>query len=168
VSATCPYREPEVFSPWPHSTSWRFILILSSHLRLGLPSGFFPSDLTTKTPSPRPIRATCHAHLFLLDEITRIIFGDEHRSWSFSLCSFLQSLITSSLLGPTFFLDTLFSDILSLRSYLKVRDHVSHSYKTKRKTVVFLSQSLYFWIPNWKTQDYAPNDSKHSLSSICS
>jgi hypothetical protein len=26
----------------PHPTSWRFILILSSHLRLGLPSGFFP------------------------------------------------------------------------------------------------------------------------------
>jgi len=27
----------------PHPTSWRSILILSSHLRLGLPSGLFPS-----------------------------------------------------------------------------------------------------------------------------
>ena len=30
----------------PYPTSWRFILILSSHLRLGLPSGLFPSDLS--------------------------------------------------------------------------------------------------------------------------
>ena len=28
---------------YPHPTSWRSILILSTHLRLGLPSGLFPS-----------------------------------------------------------------------------------------------------------------------------
>jgi hypothetical protein len=33
----------------PHHTSWRYILILSSHLRLGLTSGLFPSGFTTKT-----------------------------------------------------------------------------------------------------------------------
>ena len=31
-----------------HPTSWRSILLLSSHLCLGLPSGLFPSDLLTK------------------------------------------------------------------------------------------------------------------------
>jgi hypothetical protein len=30
-------------SKYPHSTSWRSILILSTHLRLGLPRGLFPS-----------------------------------------------------------------------------------------------------------------------------
>ena len=44
-------------SVYPHPTTWRYILILSTHLRLGLPIGLFPSGFPAKTlytPSPHP------------------------------------------------------------------------------------------------------------------
>jgi len=53
-------------STYPHPTSWRSILILSTHLRLGLPSGLLPSGFpsnTIYTPISSPIRATCPALL---------------------------------------------------------------------------------------------------------
>ena len=59
-------------STYPHPTSWRSILILSTYLRLGPPSGLFPSGFPTKilyTPLSSPIRATCPTHLILLDFI---------------------------------------------------------------------------------------------------
>jgi len=86
----------------PHS-----IIILFAHLRLGPLSGPFPSGLPTKTPyAPllSLIRTTCSSYLILVDLITRIMFGDEYRSLSSSLCSLLHSLVTSSALGPYVFL----------------------------------------------------------------
>jgi len=72
-------------SIYPHPTSWRSALILSTHLRLGLPSGLYPSGFPTKTlytPLSSPIRATCPVHLILLDFITRTILGEQYKSFS--------------------------------------------------------------------------------------
>jgi len=64
------------------------------------------------------ICATCPAHLTFLVLMTWTVFGEEYRSLSSSLCSFLHSPVTSSLLGPNIIRSTLFSTIHSLRSSL--------------------------------------------------
>ena len=47
---TCPYTEPAPSSPYlQHPTSWRSVLILSSHLCLGLWSDLFPLGFPSKS-----------------------------------------------------------------------------------------------------------------------
>ena len=120
----------------PYSTSWISTLIFSSYLRLGLPSDHFLSGFPIKTlykPLLSPIRASCPAHVILLYLITQTILGEQYRSLSSSLCSFLNSPVTSSLLGPNILFSSLFSNTLSLCFSLNVRDQLLHPYTTTGK-----------------------------------
>jgi hypothetical protein len=71
-----------------------------------------------------PIRATCPAHLIILNLMIVIILSEEYKSCSSLLCSFLYPSVISSLFGRNIFLSTQFSNTLSLCSSLNGRDQV--------------------------------------------
>ena len=114
------FREPEISVPHsqdaatytypdldrsvlcPHLTSLRSILILSSHLHLGLPSGLLASCFSTKTINAPPllhIPAIRSAHLSLFDLITRTIRWYLVRSTGYKVRR-LQSSPFPSYLAP--------------------------------------------------------------------
>ena len=135
VPATCSYSEPAPSSPYPHIPLHKYYFPSTpgfSHWYLSLR---FPHQNPVHA-SPLPHSATFPAHLILLDFITRTILGEQYRSLSSSLCSFLHSPVTSSHLRTNIFLSTLFSNIFSLRSSLSAIDQVSHPYKTTGKVII--------------------------------
>ena len=88
-------RNSSIQSIPPHPTSWRYILILSSHLRLSFPSGLFPSDFPIKTlyTSPPP-----HKRYKPRPSHSPRFYHMQNIGWG--TLSSLLSPITSSLLGP--------------------------------------------------------------------
>jgi hypothetical protein len=104
---------------------------------LGLPSGLFPSSLPTNNIHATLFSRLCsmplldHLHLIVL-----IIFGKEYTFLNPSICSLLQPPTTSSLFNQNIFISTLFSNTLSLCSFLNIRDQASHQYRTTGKITV--------------------------------
>jgi len=116
--------------PFPEDLSYYYPPIYSWSLSLRFP------HRNLYMPLLPPLGATCPTHLILLDFIIRTILDEEYRSLSSSLCSFLHSLVTSSLSGSNILLSTLSSNTLRLRSSPNVSDQVSHPYKITSKIIV--------------------------------
>jgi len=139
VPATCPSLSQlnPVHTPTSHFLKIQLNIILPSmpgSPKWSLTLRFPHQNPLYASPLPSPICTTCHSHLSLLYIITWTILGEEYRSFSSSLCSFLHSFLTFSLLVPNILLNTLFSNILSLRSSLIVSNQVSHPYKKNRQS----------------------------------
>ena len=115
------------------------------HLNTILPSasGSPQWTLSLRFPYQNPVYATPLPHMRHMPRTShssrfypRTILSVVYRQLSSSLCNFLQSSVTSSLLGPNTLLNTLFSNTLSLPSSLNVSDQVSHPYNTTSKIPV--------------------------------
>ena len=76
-------------SIYPHPTSWRSILILSTHLCLGLPSGSFPPVSPPRPYTPPLLTHTRHmsspSHSSRFYHPHNIGWGVQIAYWSFSL-----------------------------------------------------------------------------------
>ena len=109
--------------------SLRYILTLSSYIRLSLHKGLFPEGLPVKILKSllsSSILATWPAHFNLLDLIILTILVEQYNLWSSSLWSPLYSPFSSLLcLFYLLCLRILLSNTLSLHSSLNVRDQVS-------------------------------------------
>jgi hypothetical protein len=96
--------------------------MLYSHLRLGLSIGLFPSGFRNKTLHTPLHHPRCMSpHLILLDFINCAVVGEDYRSLSSSLWSFLHSTVISSLLVPNIPLNTIFpSTLYSPQHYIRL------------------------------------------------
>ena len=141
------YPYPQSNQPVP--ISLRSILILSSHLGLGLPKGLFPVDVPVEVLKSTPTffhsgYKTCPSQFARLN----------HPDYIRSTVQTVNLLIMEPspfpiLLGPNICLRILFSNTLSLDSSLNVRYHVSKPYSTTGNIIVlyilifkFLERSL--------------------------
>jgi hypothetical protein len=72
-----PYSDQLVSQARPLTIYFTLVLILPSHLLLGLPSSLLPSAFRTKILCEFPgLRVTCLAYLILLDLVNLIIFDE--------------------------------------------------------------------------------------------
>ena len=122
-----------IHTPTSHSPKIHLNIILPS--TPGSPKWCFPLRFPHQNPVYASLLPPYALHAPPISFFS-ILFGEQYTSLISSLCSFLHSPVTSSLLGPNILLNALFSNTHSLRTSLNVSDQVSHPYKTTGKIIV--------------------------------
>jgi len=149
---------------------------LNIHLNITLPStpGSPTWPLSLRFPHQNPVHASHLPHTRYMSRPSHSsrLYHPKNIGWAVEI---IQLLIMQLPLLPCYLVPPRpkYSQHPILKhpqpsSSLNVSDKVSHPYNTTGRIIVLYILSLNFWIANWKTKDFAPNDSKHSVTSICS
>jgi len=157
-------------SIYPHPTSWRSIVILSTHLHLGLPSGLLPSGfptnaLYTQSPQPYAPHAQPVSIISILSPAQYWVKTTDHLAPRCAISSIPRYL---SLIGRNILLKTMFSTTLSFLYSLKVNNEVKYPYKTTGKIIILYILIFKFFDSILEDENSAPNYRKFVLTSICS
>ena len=141
----------------PHPTTWRSILILSSHLCLGLP---------LRCPPPKPC-----LQLYVIRPSHSSRFDHPNNSeWAEQIIKFLImqfSPLPCHLVPPKPKYSPQHPILKQPQpTFLPHCERPSFTPKqNNRQYYTSICLNLYiFWLANWKTKDSAPNDSKQSQS----
>jgi len=130
--------------------------------------------LSPWSPHPKPVCLSPASHTCHMPCPSHSSFDHTNSIWRGVQIMGLLALYFSPLpcypvpLRPKYILSTVLSNILHLRFSHSVRIQVSHPYTTSKVIVVYVFIPLYSWTANWETKYFAPNDSKHSMASVCS
>jgi hypothetical protein len=101
--ATCPYSEPDQYSPFPQPTVLWSILILSSHQRVGLQSGLRPSGPPPPNTHQNPVCTfspyVLHAlfmSFFLIWSLQYLVRNTDHEAARYAVPCTTRSLFLVS------------------------------------------------------------------------
>ena len=120
---TCPSNNAYPESNQTNSWYWYlFLYVLSSHLRIVIPKGLFSAFFEISHTFSHSGYMTCPSQSSILNHLDCI-------RWTVQTMSLLLFLL-SPLLGPNICLRIPFSNTLSLRYSLNVKDHASRPYST--------------------------------------